>query len=678
VAEIRAKVVTAATRGPTITSFPSDGSATPHAGVEQGERQAMNFKQALADAAKQGPAQQAELITLNEYVDRVAAHPSIAATAHERIFQMIRAAGWEPGLHAGETSYGFFAADLYGLDVPLERIVRYFETAAQGHETRRRILLLWGPPGGAKSSVAALLKRGLEAWTSTEVGAVYTLQGCPMHEEPLHLIPPALRPQAREHTGIPIQGGLCPVCHWRLDHEFGGDFLRFPIERVYFSEARRVGIGTFEPGDPKSMSMEQLTGGLDFKAIETHGSDSHPLALDWAGEFSKSNRGLFEAVEFFKNPAEFRNLFLTMAQEKQFKVAKFGYIDSDTVIMAHTNEAEFRAFMADQKNEALKDRLVTVAVPYNVRVSDEEKIYRKLLTGEGRGELHIAPHALRAAAMVAVLSRLKEHENLGPVEKMKLYDGEEVGDWKLAQIPEIKRAADHEGMSGLGPRAIVDVLSGAARRAGEEHHTDKYLTPVMALIAMTEHIERMEAPREVREQLRAFVVDARKEIDRRLKDEVRKAFVPAFSEHAQELLENYLTNIEAYCQGTKTKDPITAEDRDPDEKLMRAIEEKVKPAVPQSAKDTFRQGVLMRIGIALRRGDRPLTYETDTILATGIEEYLFDQLKDIVRVTVSRTNPDKEQAKRLNEVLTILMEERGYNEHSARDLVDYVGHLLNR
>jgi serine protein kinase len=424
--------------------------------------------------------------------------------------------------------------------------------------------------------------------------------------------------------------------------------------------------------------MEQLTGGLDFKAIETHGSDSHPLALDWAGEFSKSNRGVFEAVEFFKNPAEFRNLFLTMAQEKQFKVAKFGYIDSDTVIVAHTNEAEFRAFMADQKNEALKDRLVTVPVPYNVRVSDEEKIYRKLLTGEGRGVLHIAPHALRAAAMVAVLSRLKEHENLGPVEKMKLYDGEEVGDWKLAQIPEIKRAADHEGMSGLGPRAIVDVLSGAARRAGEEHHTDKYLTPVMALIAMTEYIERLEAPREAREQLRAFVVDARKEIDRRLKDEVRKAFVPAFSEHAQELLENYLTNIEAYCQGTKTKDPITKEDRDPDEKLMRAIEEKVKPAVPQSAKDTFRQGVLMRIGIALRRGDRPLTYQTDTILATGIEEYLFDQLKDIVRVTVSRTNPDKEQAKRLNEVLTILMEERGYNEHSARDLVDYVGHLLNR
>jgi serine protein kinase len=647
--------------------------------VSSTKGQTLDFKQALVDAAKQGSVEQAEVITLNEYVDRVAERPTMAASAHQRVHAMINAAGSSDGLHAGEVSYDFFSGELFGLDVPLERLVRYFETAAQGHETRRRILLLWGPPGGAKSSIAGLLKRGLEDWSRTDDGAIYALRGCPMHEEPLHLVPETLRPDAREHTGVPVEGRLCPVCRWRLEHDFDGDFLNFPIERIFSSEAMRIGIGTFEPGDPKSMSMEQLTGGLDFRAIETHGSDSHPLALDWAGEFSKSNRGLFEAVEFFKNPAEFRNLFLTMAQEKQFKVPKFGYIDSDTVILAHTNEAEFRAFVADPKNEALKDRLVTVAVPYNVRVSDEEKIYSKLLTRSGaRNDLHIAPHALSAAAMVAVLSRLKPHENLGLVEKMKLYDGEEVGDWKLAQIPEIKRAAEHEGMTGLGPRAIVDVLSGAAAKAGEEHHTAKYLTPIMALIALTEYIERLEAARETREGLRAFVIDARKEIDRRLKDEVRKAFVPAFREHAQRLLENYLTNIEAYCQGTKTQDPITKEDRDPDEKLMRAIEENVKPVVPESAKDTFRQGVLMRIGIALRKGERPLTYETDTTLATGIEEYLFEQLKDVVQVTVSKTNPDKEQAKRLNEVLSILVEERGYSQHSARDLLDYVGHLLNR
>lgn len=639
----------------------------------------MEFKQALQQAAQQGPSRSAELISLNEYIDRVAERPTIAASAHRRIYDMIMAAGSQPGVHAGETSYEFFSGELFGLDVPLERVVGYFETAAHGHETRRRILLLWGPPGGAKSSIATLLKRGLEAWSETDDGAVYALQGCPMHEEPLHLVPAKLRAEARGFTGVAIEGRPCPVCQWRLDNELGGDFLNFPVERVYFSEARRVGVGTFEPGDPKSMSTEQLTGGLDFKAIETHGSDSHPLALDWAGEFSKSNRGIFEAVEFFKNPAEFRNLFLTMAQEKQFKVPKFGYIDSDTVILAHTNEAEFRAFMADQRNEALKDRLATIPVPYNVRVSDEQRIYDKLLTASGeRTDLHIAPHALRAAAMVAVLSRLKEHEGLSLLDKMKLYDGEEVGDFKLAQIPEIKRAAEHEGMSGLGPRAIVDVLSGAARRADEEHHHGKYLTPIMALIALKQYIDHLEAPRETRERLGAFMVDARKEIDRRLKDEVRKAFVPAFAEHAQRLLENYLTNVEAYCQGTPTTDPVTGEDREPDEALMRGIEEQVHPAVPESAKDTFRQGVLMRVGIALRRSERPLTYETDTILASGIEEYLFDQLKDIVQVTLSKTNPDQEQAKRLNEVMKILVEERGYNQDSARDLLDYVGQLLHR
>src|SRR3984957_20537137 len=315
----------------------------------------MDFKQSLADAAKQGYAEQTEVITLNEYIDRVAGRPAIAATAHQRVYEMIKSGGVSDGLHAGEVSYEVFSQELFALDVPLDRLVRYFEPAAQGHQTRRRILLLWGPPGGAKSSVAGLLKRGLEDWSRTDDGAVYALQGCPMHEEPLHLVPDALRAQAQEHTRTVVEGKTCPVCSWRLDHEFDGDFLSFPIERIFFSEATRVGIGTFEPGDPKSMSMEQLTGGLDFRAIETHGSDAHPLALDWAGEFSKSNRGLFEAVEFFKNPAEFRNLFLTMAQEKQFKVAKFGYIDSDTVILAHTNEAEFRAFVADAKNEALKD-----------------------------------------------------------------------------------------------------------------------------------------------------------------------------------------------------------------------------------------------------------------------------------------------------------------------------------
>ena len=192
---------------------------------------------------------------------------------------------------------------------------------------------------------------------------------------------------------------------------------------------------------------------------------------------------------------------------------------------------------------------------------------------------------------------------------MKLYDGEEVGDWKLAQIPEIKRAADHEGMSGLGPRAIVDVLSGAARRAGEEHHTGKYLTPIMALIALTEHIERLEAPKETREQLRAFVVDARKEIDRRLKDEVRKAFVPglrrARAGAAGELPHQHRGLLPGHQDEGPDHQRGPRPRREADARRSRS---RSSPRCPQSAKDTFRQGVLMRIGIALRKGERPLTY----------------------------------------------------------------------
>ncbi len=637
---------------------------------------------ALSSAASEQAAGAEEAITLNEYLERVAAAPTIAASAHQRIFNMITSFGQEEGAHKDEISYKFFADGFFGMDATIERVVRYFESAAQGHETRRRILLLWGPPGGAKSSLIARIKRGLEAYSLTDEGAAYALEGCPMHEEPLHLVPEALRAKVTEHTGVTPEGGLCPVCRYRLENDYDGDFMRFPIRRFTFSEAERRGISTFEAGDPKSMEMAHLTGGINFKAISEYGRDDHPMVLDWAGELPKGSRGLVEGVEYLKLAHEFRLGFLSVAQERQFKVPKFGYIDLDTVVIASTNESEYRAFMADQKNEALRDRLFTIPVPYNVRLSDEKKIYGKLL-GQGAGsaikEFHVAPHSLDAAAMVAVLSRLTEHPNLDPVAKMKLYDGKETGDWKLAQIPEIKRAADGEGLSGLGPRRIIDVLASAAVAAQKESHTaEPYLTPIIVLRALNLHIDRLDVSKEERDRLKAYVIDARGLIDEKLKKEVRRAFIPAFADQAQDLMENYLNNVEAYTQDIKLADPVTGEDVEPDETLMRAVEEKVSPAVAEAAKDTFRQGVLVRIGIALRRGGRPLTYSTDAQLGQALEEHLFEEMKDIVRVTTSKSNPDPEQSKRLNEVTRVLVEDRGYNEQSARELMDYVGQMLNR
>lgn len=636
-----------------------------------------DFEKAIAERT----AEEAMPLFLDDYVELVKAHPTVAATAHERIFNMITSAGSKPGAHPDETSYNFFSEQLFGLDFPLERLVRYFDSAAMGQETRRRILLMWGPPGGAKSSIAAMMKAGLEMYSQTDDGAVYAIDGCPMHEEPLHLVPPQLRAKVSETIGRPAEGKLCPVCAWRLREEFDGDFLRMPLKRIYFSESERIGVGTFEPADPKTQSMEQLTGGIDYVKIAKYGSEGHPMALDWAGEFSKSNRGVFEAVEFLKLEKEFRNGFLSAAQEKQFKPPKFGYIDLDTVILAHTNEAEYRRFMADNTNEALRDRMFIVEVPYNTRLKDEEQIYNKLLLHQKARQIHIAPHTLTAAGMVAVLSRLQEYEGLETMEKLKLYNGEETGEWKLVQIPELKRASDHEGMTGIGPRAVINALASAAVKQERKSDSGPYLTPISAMMAMMDHVEHLDISRDEKERLKKFVIDARTEIDRELKDEIRKAFVPAFQNQAQTILDNYLTNVEAYLQDTSVRDPITQEDREPDEKLMRAIEEKVSPSVPETAKDTFRQGVFVRIGMmSVKKGKdrKTLKYNSDLQLGRAIEEHLFEEMRDVIRITVSRTNPDPEQVKRLNEVIRVLVEDRGYNDTSANEVVEYVGNLLNR
>ena len=627
-----------------------------------------------------------EVMYLEQYVELVKRYPTIAATAHARVFAMIEAAGFDKDPVTGTVRGSFFDGEVFGLDQPLADLVEYFRTSARGHQTRRRILLLWGPPGGAKSTIATTIKRGLERWSRTDAGAVYALQGCPMHEEPLHLVPdggepggPSLRARVQEYAGVEVEGHLCPKCAMRLKTEFGGDFSKFPITRVYLSESKRIGIGTFAPSDPKSMTTEQLTGGINFKLLEQYGSDDDPRALDWAGEFSKANRGVLECIEFLKNPKEFLVEFLTLSQERQFKVPKFGFIDADLVILAHTNESEFRQRMSDPTNEALQSRLYTIPVPYNVRVSDERRIYEKLLA-QSQQHFHCDPHAIEAASTIAVLTRLADYPNLSAIEKLHLYDGRETGEFKLTQVPEIQKSAEREALDGIDPRFVIDALSRAVTDGdpGAHEHTDgePCLTTVMAIRALRNSIERAhQLSDDQKKKSLALLTEARKEIDRQLKDEVRKSFIPAFSDKAQEILENYLNHCEAYCEKEKLRDPITNEEIEPDEKLMRGIEDMV--GVSENAKDAFRSGVLMRIGMWLRKG-RPLSYRSDDQLGRAIESYLFEEMKDIVRITVSKRSPDQQHAERLNEVIRVLCQDRNYCAVCSSALLDYVGALLNR
>ena len=351
--------------------------------------------------------------TFQDYFDLAIERPEMARLSHGRIYDMIVAAGvYEDDF--GNTHYRFFEDDVYGLEKSLDQIVEYFRSSAQRLEVRKRIMLLMGPVGGGKSTIVALLKRGLERYSRTEAGAVYAIKGCPMHEDPLHLIPEPMRLDIEHEYGIFIEGDLCPACQWRLDHEYDGRPENMPVERMVFSEKSRKGIGTFTPSDPKSQDISELVGGIDLSTIGEVGSESDPRAYRFDGELNVSNRGMMEFIEMLKVDERFLYVLLTLSQEQNIKTGRFSMIYADEVVISHTNEHEYQSFVGNRKSEALQDRIILVKVPYNLRVDDEVRIYEKLLGQSAVSDVHIAPGTLETSAAFAVLSaarRVEESRN---------------------------------------------------------------------------------------------------------------------------------------------------------------------------------------------------------------------------------------------------------------------------
>src|SRR5690606_5780587 len=269
---------------------------------------------------------------------------------------------------------------LFGLEETIRTLVEeYFQPSAERLDVRKRLLLLMGPVSGGKSTIVSLLKRGLERYTRTDAGAVYGIKGCPMHEEPLHLIPESLRAEFYEEYGIHIEGTLCPVCRHRLDTEWEGDVGRVPVERILFSEERRVGIGTFAPSDPKSQDISELTGSIDFSTIATYGSESDPRAYRFDGELNIANRRMMEFQEMLKCDEKFLWNLLSLTQEGNFKAGRFALISADELVIAHTNEAEYRHFISNKKNEALHSRIIVINRKSTQPRS--RRVYVNVLTG---------------------------------------------------------------------------------------------------------------------------------------------------------------------------------------------------------------------------------------------------------------------------------------------------------
>jgi len=610
--------------------------------------------------------------TFAQYFEIASKKTEVGRLSHERIYHMIIDAGVET-TRTGEQRYKFFGQEIFGIEKPLQQIVDYFHSAAQRLEVRKRVLLLMGPVGGGKSTIVYLIKRGLEAYSRTEEGAIYAIKDCPMHEEPLHLIPNDLREDVEREFGLYVEGDLCPHCRYMIDNQYRGRIEDVPVKRITFSEKYRVGVGTFTPSDPKSQDISELVGGIDLSTIGEVGVESDPRAYRFDGELNIANRGIMEFVEMLKTDEKFLYVLLTLSQEQNIKTGRFSMIYADEVVVSHTNEHEYQAFVGNKKSEALQDRIILVKVPYNLRVSDEIKIYEKLLKQSALQNVHIAPYTLRIASVFAVLTRLEPSKKAGmsPMKKLRLYDGEDIEDFKQKDIKELQEEAVREGMDGISPRYVINRLSNALIKQNVT-----CINPIDALRALRDGLDQHTSiTREERERYLNFINEARKEYDEMARKEVQRAFVYSYEESARTLLNNYLDNVEAYCNKTRLRDPITDEEMEPDEQLMRSIEEQI--GITDNAKRSFREEILIRISSLARKG-MTFDYTSHERLKEAIEKKLFADLRDVVKITTSTRTPDKDQLRKINEVVNRLMSEHGYCHVCANEILRYTGSLLNR
>ncbi|MDA8094986.1 MAG: serine protein kinase [Betaproteobacteria bacterium] len=623
--------------------------------------------------------------TFSEFVEHVLPQDprNITRNSHEYVWDMLRWTGTRLGEAETETPSeggraspcGLFRQDLFGVDESLGRVVDYFKTAATGSEVGRRLLLLLGPPSGGKSTLVILLKRGLEEYSHTDAGALYALKGCPVHESPLHLVPHTLRANFRETYGVDITGELCPLCRARLEDEFNGDFLKCPVERIFISEAGRVGVGTYAPHDPTTADIADLVGSVDLSKVAVYGDEGDPRAWSWSGAVYAASRGLLEMIEILKVKREFLYLLLTLTQEKNVKVSRFPLIYLDETILAHTNLAEFRKFLQEEENEALLDRMVIIQVPYTLSYREEARIYKKLISAAPAFRaVHLDPHALHVAAVFAVLTRLhaSERRDLDLPKKLRLYAGEDLEGFTSMDTERIRGESPEEGLSGVSPRFVINALSGAISKSNVCS-----LTSMEVLLALKDAIEsdaRMDA-----KQKRSwvdFLVAARKDFyNRWVKEDVHKALFASFEDEAQTLLDKYLDEVEATLDSRQIEDPMTGERRQPDERFLRSVEDKL--GISESGKTTFRQEVVRKAMGAYKRGEK-FTLGSHARLREAIELYLFEERRDVLRLVTSASRPDEETRRKVSAVEHRLVDEYGYDPHSAQEALNYVTTLLSQ
>ncbi len=614
--------------------------------------------------------------TFLQYLDKVKADPLLPRLAHARIYDAITRNGISDITNPADSRiqrlygdeaikvYAFFSEEFFGVEPTLAQVARYFHSASMHGEESRQVLYLMGPVGAGKSSLVERLQRGLE-----ESVPVYAIEGCPMAEEPLHLIPKNLRNEFEKMLDLHIEGELCPVCRHRLKDEFKGRYEDVPVVTVPFSRHERRGVGVVPPVDPNNQDTSVLIGSVDISKLDTY-SEGDPRALDLNGAFNVGNRGMTEFIEVFKNEPEYLHTMITATQEKFIPApGRHGTVYVDTCIVAHSNEAEWQRFKGDPTNEAILDRVVVVKVPYNLRLTEEIKIYRKLLE-RSDFRAHIAPHTLEMAAMFAILSRLEPSNKCDLMTKLRLYNGEDVvekGKTAKINVRELREETKREGMFGISPRFIMKAIDNALAESPEG------INPINVRETLINMVKSADLSDDMRKQYLEFLQDIlHKAYLEILEKEITKAFVYSFEEQAEALFQNYLDHAEAYVNRTRLKDRNTGEELQPDEGFLKSVEEQI--AIVGSAAQGFRQEVMAYLWAKSRRGEK-VSHHSYEPLKEAIERKLMSSVREMSRVITKSRTRDEEQLKKYDDLVTAMLE-RGYSTHSAEVVLKYAANNL--
>ncbi len=652
--------------------------------------------------------------SFEDYLNLVAKKPQIARNAFQRMYDMIMHFGCKRYTQLREelVHYNFFDDPLnngldgiFGLDRPLMHLVDFFKSAAHAYGTERRILLLHGPVGSSKSTIARLLKKGLEYYSALDEGALYSFSWhlpedsgktnvcpCPMHEEPLKLIPmearnsvlDSINKDLGELSRIRVEGPLDPLCRRlyedlmvRYDGEWRKVLDHVRVRRINLSEKDRLGIGTFQPKDEKNQDSTELTGDINYRKIAEYGTDSDPRAFNFDGELNVANRGMVEFIEVLKLDVAFLYDLLGASQEHLIKPKKFAQTHIDEVILGHTNEPEYKKLQSNDLMEAFRDRTIKIDIPYNIRLDDEIAIYTKDFNKERIRGIHIAPHTIEVAAMWAVMTRLEQPKKAGLtlLQKLKLYNGKNIPNFTEESVRELRDEAPREGMQGISPRYVQDKLSNSL--VSDHAVQQKCINPFMVMNELENGLSHhsLLTDKDMKTRYQELLAVACEEYEDIIKSEVQRA-ISADEDAISRLCSNYIENVRAYTQHEKVRNKYTGKDEEPDERLMRSIEEKID--IPESRKDDFRQEIMNYIG-ALSLDGKKFEYHTNARLQKALELKLFEDQRDTIKLknVVSGVVDDETQAK-IDVVKQRLIKHFGYNETSATDVLNYVASIFAR